>query len=147
MGLWSFSEMDSLALRSPGLPLWKPGLELALWCTHVVSWDMLRIQMEVLTQIYPTPTWPLSPSGPTASLYFSLSRTQSQSPGASPWAAMWASTASPTSWSASRSLRASASTSSVWVSVMAWPGGSLRQRMEEDLLGDGALLPWPPVEL
>lgn len=60
-------------------------------------------------------------SSPVSSLprCISLSRMESQSPGASLWVAMWASTASPTSWSASQSLRASASTSSVWVS--SWP--------------------------
>lgn len=69
---------------------------------------------------------------PGGSLFFCvfLGRTQSPSPGACPWVAMWGLTASLTSWSASRSLRASASTSSVWVSGLA--SGRRRRR----LLGD-----------
>lgn len=82
---------------------------------------------------------PLRPTVGSPPCSVRLRRTQNQSPGASPWAAMWASTASLTSWSASRSLRASASTSSVWVSVMAWPGGNLRHRKDEGLLGDRML--------
>lgn len=95
---------------------------------------------------YP-PLRPLLPSGLTALSCFSLGRMWSRSPGASPWAAMWASTASQTSWSASRSHRASASTSSVWVSVEAWPGDSGTQRADEGLLRNAVLRPRPPAQL
>lgn len=65
-----------------------------------------------------------------------LGRAQSLSPGACPLVAMWDSTASLTSWSASQSLRASASTFSVWVS------GLVSGRRWMRLLGAGALLCW-----
>lgn len=98
-------------------------------------------------QVDPHPACPPFPSGLTASLCFSLSRMRSRSPGASPWAATWALTASPTSWSASQSLRASASTSSVWVSVSRPGQGQPQAGDRGGPSGRWALLPWPPVEL